>query len=49
MQLFVNVRKCWRCVEVDLVNGCVPSIGGAALPDQKIEPAQWFKVLAPTG
>lgn len=44
MQLFVCVNGCWKCLDVQLINGCVPSIGGIELANRQIEPAQWFKV-----
>ena len=46
MQVFINVRGSWRCVQVELKNGCVPCIGGTTLSEQQIEPALWFKVAA---
>lgn len=44
MQLIVGLRNSWKCVEVSLQDGCVPVIGGVALPECNIEPALWFKV-----
>lgn len=43
MQLFICAKGVWKCAEVRLVSGCVPCIGGAALANEQIEPAQWFK------
>ena len=45
MQLFISVGGSWKCLEVQLVNGSIPSIGGVQLSDQQIEPALWFKVI----
>ncbi len=45
MQLFLSVGGRWKCIEVSLISGSVPCIGGTALGDQKIESALWFKVV----
>ena len=44
MQLLLGLRDAWKCIEVRLEDGCTPCIGGKAVCDCNIEPAQWFKV-----
>lgn len=47
MRLILSVGGRWKSVDVHLLNGSVPCIGGATLPsdDQQLEPALWFKVI----
>ena len=47
MQLLLGLRDAWKCIEVRLKDGCTPCIGGKAVSDCNIEPAQWFKVSKP--
>lgn len=44
MQLLLGLRDAWKCIQVGLEDGCTPCIGGKAVGDCNIEPAQWFKV-----
>lgn len=44
MQLLLGVSGTWKCVDVQLVDGCSPCIAGRALTDLNIEPAIWYKV-----
>jgi len=44
MQLLLGLRDAWKCIQVGLEDGCTPCIGGKAVSDCNIEPAQWFKV-----
>ena len=43
MQLLVGLRNEWKCVDVQLLDGSTPSVGGLALHDCDLEPARWFK------
>ena len=44
MQLLLGLKNTWKCIDVELEDGCTPRIGGVALKDCNIEPASWFKV-----
>ena len=45
MIVFVGLNDAWKCVTVELVNGCTPRIGGVNIVDCPVEPSQWSKVL----
>jgi len=46
MQLLLCSGKQWEAIEVSLLRGSIPCIGGTPLDQSQLETALWFKVAA---
>ena len=45
MFILIGLNDAWKCVTIELVNGCTPCIGGLNILDCHVEASQWFKVI----